>query len=61
MKEGGKRARASGQNRALCLEVRQQLWATLSIMKQDGGYLFIQKHPSKPSGGEAPSPLPGPF
>lgn len=70
MREGGKsaKAKASGQSKAMCLEVRQLLWGTLSMMKQDCAYLLNQKHKSKPAGGvsrvlfmqTAPSPLPGP-
>lgn len=53
MREGGKRAkaRASGQRKAMCLEARQRLRATLSTMKQGCAYLLNQKHKSEPAGG----------
>lgn len=68
MREGGKGAKGSGQSKAMCLEVRQLLRGTLSMMKQDCAYLLNQKHKSKPAGGvsrvpfmqTAPSPQTGP-
>lgn len=69
MREGKEstKAKATGQSKAMCVEVRQLLQGTLSMMKQDCAYLLNQKNKSKPAGGvsrvlfmqTAPSPLPG--